>query len=867
MGFLFDQADIGAVGGKQKKGQASVKLLHDLECSACPLNHAKSLHPKMEPSGTEEPDIYILGEFPSEEDSRSGTHFGSGAASGQYLRGQIPAEWLPRLRWNNVLRDRPSDGPEQTMVECCRPSIVRDIEASKPSAIFGFGALPLKWAIDDAQIANWRGRHLPIKVGSHTCWYFPFRHPTGLLKDRHALGSQRTDDEHMFTLDIKRAFDKFVALPSAAVHSKEQALANITSLVGCTRDDAMYIARFLRHAAEQSITGVDYECNGLRPYFKGSAILSVAVYAAGETIAFLLDHPAATWASADLELVREAFLEFLKAEKPRKAVQNLAYEQEWSGYHFGLDYVRAGRWDDTMSQAFVLDQNPGGASTRDDDDAGVMECYGLGFLTQLYFGIDIKTIFNVNRKNIMEVPIERLLPYNGVDAKYHALLCLAQDRALQEAGLTYVYENHLRRIPTCTLTQLKGIPLDLKLAARMGENYDKEISKLEKEIAALPIAKQFQQTLGRSLKPLSPNDMVIVCRDLLHSTAGARKLGGYQVNEAVLSQIPDPIGELVVALRSYSKLRSTYVFEAHSPVVWDDGMLHPQINTVRARTSRLSINDPSGQNFPKRDEKAKEIRRQIIALLNYILLSLDYGQIEARVFAMAAKDQNYIKMLWEDFDIHAEWARRLAMIYPARIGGKQNLSDKKAMKDFRQVVKAAWVFGLFFGARLTTAASGIGIPPEYLKQAERDFWKQFPTIRQWQDDQRKFYEAHGYVELLTGRRRCGPMKPNAIINTPIQGTACEIVMDGMNRISELDVWEGHPLLQIHDDLLFHLPEKDVEEFAQPIIAEMIRPTFDFINVPLMAEMSIGKNWCDMNEIAKFSSAEWYGREAHLGLRS
>jgi hypothetical protein len=87
----------------------------------------------------------------------------------------------------------------------------------------------------------------------------------------------------------------------------------------------------------------------------------------------------------------------------------------------------------------------------------------------------------------------------------------------------------------------------------------------------------------------------------------------------------------------------------------------------------------------------------------------------------------------------------------------------------------------------------------------------------------------------------------------------------MNRISELDVWEGHPLLQIHDDLLFHLPEKDVEEFAQPIIAEMIRPTFDFINVPLMAEMSIGKNWCDMNEIAKFSSAEWYGREAHLGL--
>lgn len=242
-------------------------------------------------------------------------------------------------------------------------------------------------------------------------------------------------------------------------------------------------------------------------------------------------------------------------------------------------------------------------------------------------------------------------------------------------------------------------------------------------------------------------------------------------------------------------------------------------------------------------------------------LAADYGQIEARVFAMASKDLTYIKMLWEDYDVHAEWARRLAMAYPKRIGGSKNLDDKVVMKKFRDDVKGGWVFALFFGAQLSTAAKQVEIPEEYLKGEYNRFWQVFSGLKDWQERNQKFYHEHGYVEGLTGRRRCGPLSFNQTINTPIQLTAAEIVMDGMCRISELNNWETQPIWNIHDDLGFHFSDGNIDDCMEIVAREMVKINFDFINVPLMAEISIGDTMYDLKEIGKISSRDFGHRQA------
>ena len=165
-----------------KTGSLPIELLHRSECKACPLNNQYGLaHPHMEPTGSKRPVVYMLGEAPGADEDKSGEQFVGKA--GKTLRSRIPEEWEDHLRWNNCVRTRPRSGdanrpPTPVEIECCRPSVVRDIEASKPRAIFGFGNVPLEWSTGQAGITKWRGRRFPLKVGKHTCWYYPMFHPS-----------------------------------------------------------------------------------------------------------------------------------------------------------------------------------------------------------------------------------------------------------------------------------------------------------------------------------------------------------------------------------------------------------------------------------------------------------------------------------------------------------------------------------------------------------------------------------------------------------------------------------------------------------------------------------------------------------------
>ena len=855
--FLSQQAPVNL------RNASDLALLHQMECRACPLNN--TVGGKMAPTGAVRPLVYILGEGPGEAEIDEQQQFVG--ESGQLLRAHIPRRFKDQIRFNNVVRSRPPGNatPDRIEIECCRPSVVKDIERSKPKIILGFGNVPLEWVSGFNGITLWRGRRMPVKVGSHTCWYYPMLHPSYLLRQRRNDGVG-SEEERMFKFDMKRAFDEVETLPEPIVHSHVDVRQGVEIIVEGGVRGINRVRDVLAWATEQPVIGIDYETNGIRPYFAGAKVLSAAIATGERAVAFPFDHPESQWNLDERDQVCNLWRNFIFKAKGVKAVHNLAFELEWSGHKFGQDLIRAGTWEDTATQACILDERAGNKK------AGP---FSLEFLVQQYFGFNLKKLAGVDRKKLAETPIEAVLQYNAPDARYHALLWEKQAERIKAEGLEEPYELGLRRVPTVILSQLRGVPVDQKEAKRLQNKYEGQIETTENLIAALPVAQEFKRKKGQTFNAFSNKDVLYVFKDMLHRSEilvedKYTKKRHYSADEGVLETIDHPLAKLLVKLRKANKRKATYIdplcSDHEETLIFPDGLLHAQFNTFFASTGRLSCESPNLQNFPKRDsgvegerkDEAREVRKQIVAPPGHVILAFDAGQIEARVIAMFTKDKQFCKALWERYDVHMEWAERLARAYPARVGGKKNLTDKTVMKAFRTDIKNQFTFPLFFGARLESAAGYLNIPPHILKPHYDEFWRQFSGVREWQEQQLEFYHEYGYVECLTGRRRHGPLSVNMVYNTPVQGTAAEIVMDMMGRLSEGGDPELQPEINIHDDLTWlRVPEKRVDDIAEKILNIMLDVPFDWVNVPITVEGSVGANWLEMSEFGVFSSDTWF----------
>jgi uracil-DNA glycosylase family 4 len=844
--FLSQQAPVNL------RNASDLALLHQMECRACPLNN--TVDGKMAPTGAERPLIYVLGEGPGESEIDEQEQFVG--ESGQLLRAHIPRRFKDHIRFNNVVRSRPPSNatPDRIEIECCRPSVRADIERSKPKVILGFGNVPLEWVSGFNGVTLWRGRRMPVKVGSHTCWYYPMLHPSYLLRQRRNDGVG-SEEERMFKFDMKRAFDEVETLPKPIVHSVADVRHGVEIITDGGTRGVEQVAEALDWAVNKPVVGIDYETNGLRAMAAGAKILSAAIATGERAVAFPFDHPESHWGKEERFEVGELWKKFIREAKGVKAVHNLSFEMEWTGTHFGQDLIRAGEWGDTATQACILDERKGKQKPG---------CFSLEFLVQQYFGFNLKKLAGVDRKNLSETPIEAVLQYNAPDAKYHCLLWEKQAIEIKKEGLEEAAALGLRRVPACVLAQLKGLPVDQKEVHRLQIKYAGLLDDVVRKIMALPIIKEYRQRRGKDFKPLSNPDVLYVLKDMLNRSEilvldKYTKKRHYSADESVLEQIEHPLAKLLLDLRKFNKRKATYIdpLAIGSPVLYPDGLLHAQFNTIFSEAGRISIEGPSLQNFPKRDNDAKEVRKSIAAPPGCVGLAFDYGQIEARILAAFTKDKQFCKALWERYDVHFEWAERIARAYPARVGGKKNLSDKKIMKDFRTDIKNQWTFPLFYGARMESAAGYLNIPPNIVKPLYDEFWRQFSGVRDWQEQQLEFYHEYGYTECLTGRRRHGPLSLNQVYNSPVQGTAAEVVMDAMARLSEIGNSELQPELNIHDDLTWmRVPIKRVDTLAERIIEEMLAVPFSWVNVPITVEMSVGPDWLNMEEVATYSSDEW-----------
>lgn len=794
----------------------------------------------MDPHGSSKPTVYFLGEGPGADEDRKGRPFVGRA--GRVLHEHIPREWLPYARFSNVVNCRPPDNREPTDVEaeCCRPRQMRDIEATKPRAIFGLGNVPLQWAIGQTGISKWNGRRIPIKVGDHTCWFFPMFHPSYVMRSR----EDKPEVEFLFEKDMQRAFAQIESLPEPVVHTEAFARSNIECVYGTSQHDLDQIIGFLQRAGECPTAGFDYETNGKRPYGPDAKILTCSVSAKIGTMAFAVDHPQAQWTDAQLERLHQAIRDF-HFTPTRKAVHSLAFEMEWSAVMYGPDSLRGGPWDDTLSQAYLLDSRPG---PRGRDT--VAQCFGLGFLSLQYFCLDIKTLSNIDRTRVEEYPLEDILPYNAIDAKYHRLLGIEQSKRIKEEKLTSVYNHQLRRIPTLTLTQIKGIPIDQKQADKFLGDCNTELEGIEQPIMQMDCVKQFKRMTGKNFRPTANEDIKYVIKKIL---------GHYDIPDAAEETLK-PIGheftQAILDHRELSKMISTYIkpFASDSPHVYN-GVAHPILSTTNVRTWRTSCNEPNAQNQPKHG-KGKILRKQVRhPNRNIKVIAVDYGGMQARNVAMESGDPALVEAFHNHYDIHTDWAQRLIRKWPKWVeeGLKAYESDPDVKKKYRQRSKNEFVFASFFGAHPPSLARHLGIPENKVTEVWEDFWDKFPNIKDWHERSHKFYYKHGYVTGKSGFRRYAPVSPNEIINTPIQSDESIIVLDAMNRLSEKQDFRFQANLEVHDDLTFLWHKDHIDRNLEVVIPEMLRINFDWINVPLEIEVSVGDDWYALSKVGVFES--------------
>ncbi len=523
------------------------------------------------------------------------------------IRPLIPLDLRNKVRWNNSIRCRPPENrdPTELETEACRGFIIRDIERTKPKILLTFGAFPLKWAIpgEQAGISNWRGRRIPIKIGSHTLFMYPTFHPSYLL---HKGG--KSEDQRAFEFDLKRAFAEIESLPEPVVHDPKHAFDGIEIVTGRKEGDLEYVLAYIDYLCALPYTGLDYETNCVRPYHDNSKILTIAISSGEETLAFGYRHPQVGWTEEQIQQIDTAFTKYLLS-KSKKCVHQLGFEMEWSAYFFGDKTIRGRSWHDTMSQAFTLDERKG---RRVGDKPA---CLSLEFLCIQYFGMSLKTVGRELNKAKLELEkLEDVLIYNGGDAKYHLLLYYAQQERLEQEGLVDAYEMKRDQVPTCVLTQLKGIPVDPIKNKELLDKYAIIIANIEEKIRACPEIPEIEAKIkSPPFNPGSPAQCLVLINDVW-------KLGGdkQSANEDVLGKIDNPLAKLILDYRGAVKIRSTYCVPfsllSEGGLVYSDGKLHPHFNTLFVVTGRLSSDEPNAQNIPKRDSEQKEVREQVAVL-------------------------------------------------------------------------------------------------------------------------------------------------------------------------------------------------------------------------------------------------------------
>jgi DNA polymerase-1 len=417
-------------------------------------------------------------------------------------------------------------------------------------------------------------------------------------------------------------------------------------------------------------------------------------------------------------------------------------------------------------------------------------------------------------------------------------------RALQEEGLERLFrEIELPLIPVLARMEATGIAVDLEALAVLDREFGTEIERLEAEIYGA-VGHQF--TIG---SPKQLGDILFV---ELQLPKGKKTKTGYSTDASVLEELAGvhPVIQPILDWRIYTKLRSTYV-EALPSLIADDGRLHTTFHQAVASTGRLSSSDPNLQNIPIRTPLGRRIRRAFVAGSDdTTLIAADYSQIELRIMAHVAGDENLKDAFARQADIHRETAARVLHKAPEEI-----TADERSMAKMVN-------FGLAYGMSDFGLSTRAGISRQEAQEFINSYFAAYSGISYYMLHIKETARRQGFVTTLLGRKRHIPELHAAngalrgagermAINMPIQGTAADIVKIAMIRLADRLTAEGFTarmLLQVHDELLLEAPRDEVDRLV-PVLREVMEGALP-LDVPLTVDVKVGTDWESMTPISR-----------------
>ncbi len=478
-----------------------------------------------------------------------------------------------------------------------------------------------------------------------------------------------------------------------------------------------------------------------------------------------------------------------------------------------------------------------------DLDAG-RSGHGLDELAKTWFDHDciaFKAVCGTGQKQITfdKVALDDATEYAAEDADICLRLWLKLRPRLAAEGTTNVYERVDRPlVATVGGMEREGIKVDRNYLAKLSGTFSKEIAKLEEQIY---VVAEGPFTIG------SPQQLGAVLYDRLGLKGGRKgKNGNYSTDVNELERLEGEgveVARLVLEWRQLTKLKNTYTDALQAQINPETGRVHTSYSLSGAQTGRLSSTEPNLQNIPIRTELGRQIRDAFVAEPGHVLMSADYSQIELRLAAVMANVPQLKEAFRKGEDIHAMTAQELF--------GSVDRDTRGRAKTVN--------FAILYGISAWGLAGRLGVERDESKAIIERYFERFPGIRTYIEETTAFVREHGFTRTLFGRKthfaNIRSSNPNfragaerAAINAPIQGTSADLIKRAMNRmtaaLADAGLDDVRMLLQVHDELLFEVPEGKEDAAAavvRRVMSEAAQPALS-LDVPLDVEVGWGANW-------------------------
>lgn len=482
---------------------------------------------------------------------------------------------------------------------------------------------------------------------------------------------------------------------------------------------------------------------------------------------------------------------------------------------------------DTMLASYLLNPNKPNHNLTDVS----MEYLGI---KKLSFG----EVVTKDKKDFREVAIDEAARYSGEDAAVTLSLKKYLEPELKKEGVDKLFTDmEIPLIAVLADMEMAGVKIDLGLMQSFSKKMAKELLSIEKRIYFIA---------GEEFNINSPKQLQVILFERLGLKPVKKTKTGYSTNVDVLEQLAleHELPQEIIEYRTLSKLKSTYVDALPRLVNTRTGRLHTSFNQTVTATGRLSSSDPNLQNIPIRGERGKRIREAFIAEKGNVLLSSDYSQIELRILAHLSGDKSLVEVFQNDGDIHTMTACELF-----------GVSDNAVTDDMRRTAKTV-NFGIIYGISPYGLSRQLKIGIDEAKSFIDTYFARYSEVRDYMDTLINDALKSGYVATIFNRKRAIPelkssnrnirqLGERLATNSPVQGSAADVIKISMINISnrlKRERLESKMLLQVHDELLFEVPEKEKEVLSRLVREEMEHAVK--LEVPLKVDMGIGSNWAE-----------------------